>query len=30
MTGGGLKIPGGAPGRRSEEMPVNYAVVNFQ
>jgi murein DD-endopeptidase len=30
MTGGGLKIRGGAAGRRSEEMPVNYAVVNFQ
>jgi hypothetical protein len=30
MTGGGLKKRVGAADRRSEEMPVNHAVVNFQ
>jgi hypothetical protein len=30
MTGGGLKKQDSAGGRRSKEMPVNYAVVDFQ
>jgi murein DD-endopeptidase len=30
MTGGELKERVGGADRRSEEMPVNYAVVNFQ